>query len=437
MRRVVKYVLGVLLTLGVGVPFVLLALLPWYAPLVPIPDVTVDLSTNLTAEVSAKLTNRTVTARFATKRSRRGGVLVTAKGLLLDWPYTLAVDVDYSLLTLTGDVAFDLALDDSACRFEGRALATPRTWTAAVEIPKTRLTERDPALGDIVRRFLPPTLTNLTFSAQLDFRATAEKTRELPVPVWTARGRLADAEARGFSGNVPFALQGLSTTFGADGIADRVTVAPLFPRIKTVEAAGVTATDVFAMLRMTENQTFLVTEAGAKVCGGEVKLYSLYLDPAKLTTGFTLFLDDIDTNELIKLSPGFKGSASGRLHGKLPVFLKDGRKLRVRNSYLYSIPGETGTLRLEDASPIIDNLQIGGVDEATCNNLSKALANLVYSVLKLDLRRDEKGDLSLTLKLEGNTSSGKLTVPVNFEVTFHGDLQELIDTGFDLATKKK
>lgn len=436
MRHYIKRILLVTLLIPVGILLVALALLPWYASLIPIPDVTLDLSTNLTAEVSAKLTNRTVTAHFMTTRSRRGGVLLTAKGLLLDWPYTLAVDVDYSLLTLTGDVAFDLALDDSVCRVEGNAVATPRTWTATVEIPKTRLTERDPALGDIVRRFLPPTLTNLTFAAQLDFRATAEKTSKVPVPVWTARGRLADAEARGFSGNVPFALQGLSTTFGADGIADRVTVAPLFPRIKIVEAAGLTATDVYAMLRMTENQTFLVTEAGAKVCGGEVKLYSLYLDPAKLTTGFTLFLDDIDTNELIKLSPGFKGSASGRLHGKLPVFLKDGKKLMLRNSYLYSIPGETGALRLEDASPIIDNLQLGGVDGATCNNLSKALANLVYSVLKLDLKRDENGDLSLTLKLEGNASSGKITVPVKFEVTFHGDLQELIDTGLKFATRK-
>lgn len=436
MRRVVKCVLGALLALGVGVPVVLLALLPWYASLVPIPDVTLDLSTNLTAEVSAKLTNRTVTAHFTMTRSRRGGVLLTAKGLLLDWPYTLAADVDYSLLTLTGDVAFDLALDNSACRVEGNAVATPRTWTAAVELPKTRLTERDPALGDIVRRFLPPTLTNLTFAAQLNFRATAEKTSKVPVPAWTARGRLADAEIRGFSGNVPFVLQGLSTTFGADGIADRMTVAPLFPRIKTVVTAGLTATDVYAMLRMTENQTFLVTEAGAKVCGGEVKLYSLYLDPAKLTTGFTLFLDDIDTDELIKLSPGFKGTASGRLHGKLPVFLKDGKRLMLRNSYLYSIPGETGALRLEDASPIIDNLQLGGVDEATCNNLSKALANLVYSVLKLDLKRDEKGELALTLKLEGNASSGKLTVPVKFEVTFHGDLQELVNTGLKFATQK-
>ena len=436
MRHYIKRILLVTLLAPVGILLVALALLPWYASLVPIPDVTIDLSTNLTAEVSTKLTNRTVTAHFAMTRSRRGGVLVTARGLLLDWPYTLTADVDYSLLTLAGEVAFDLSLDKSACRVGGNAVATPRTWTATVEIPKTRLTERDPVLGDIVRRFLPPTLTNLTFAAQLDFRATAERTSEIPVPVWMVRGRLANAEVCGFSGNVPFAVQGLSTSFGADGIADRVTVAPLSPRIKTMSAAGLVATDVYAMLRMTEKQTFLVTEAGAKVCGGEVKLYSLYLDPARLTTGFTLFLDDIDTNELIKLSPGFKGSASGRLHGKLPVFLKDGKRLMLRNSYLYSIPGEVGALRLENASPIIDNLQLGGVDEAMCNNLSKALANLMYSVLKLDLKRDEKGELALTLKLEGNASSGKLTVPVKFEVTFHGDLQELINASLKLATQK-
>ena len=46
------------------------------------------------------------------------------------------------------------------------------------------------------------------------------------------------------------------------------------------------------------------------------------------------------------------------------------------------------------------------------------------------LRRDEDGiGSSLSLMLKGSATSGKTTVPVNLDVTFRGDLDQLIDTG--------
>ena len=58
-------------------------------------------------------------------------------------------------------------------------------------------------------------------------------------------------------------------------------------------------------------------------------------------------------------------------------------------------------------------------------------------MLKLDLRIDKSGELALTLKIEGEATSGKVTVPVSFAITFRGDLEELVNTGIRMSTKKK
>ena len=134
----------------------------------------------------------------------------------------------------------------------------------------------------------------------------------------------------------------------------------------------------------------------------------------------------------------FHGNASGRLHGKLPFFLKDGKMIRFKDSHLFSTPGETGTIRIVDAQPILNNLALAGVPEAERENLSKVLADLDYNVLKVELKRGKDGeDSSLGLKIEGSATRGNTTVPVNLDVTFHGDLDQLINTGMKLRRKTR
>ena len=111
-------------------------------------------------------------------------------------------------------------------------------------------------------------------------------------------------------------------------------------------------------------------------------------------------------------------------------YRKDERRFRLGNIYLYSVPGETGRLRMYDSKPILDNLAMGGVPQDTCDNLSKALADLAYDVLKVSLQPEPDGGLALTLKIAGNSTHGDTTVPVSLEVTFHGELEQILNTGF-------
>ena len=151
----------------------------------------------------------------------------------------------------------------------------------------------------------------------------------------------------------------------------------------------------------------------------------------------TLFVDGVDTGNVLGLLKGFKGEASGRMYGKIPLQLKNGEELRLRNAYLHSAPGEEGTLKVYDPAPVVENLALGGVPEATRTNVARALANLTYTVLRISLQPEEDGSLALAVKLAGSATHKGVTVPVSFEVTFRGDVEQLINTGLKTARMKK
>lgn len=425
-----KVILGVVCAFII-IPAVIVFSLPFIVTHVDYPEMEFALPTNVENKVSKYITRKNVSAKVKVLRGKDSDLLIVSKGRFLDWPYTLTAKTDYSLLRTNVRFDFDFSLDGTPWRITGNGNATRHTWKAKARLDPVEFSETDQVLASVLSRLPIPGVSNIVFKGSITASAYAEKTVEIPVPTWAASGRIKDLDASCVINNKSLELDGLSTSFGADGIANRMTISPLHPRIASVGYDGITVTDVSASIRKTET-ALLVTEAGATFCGGEVKLYSLFLDPAKLTTGFTLFLDGIDTNEIVKHLRGFRGNATGKLQGKIPVFLKNGKSLKLKNSYLYSIPGETGTLQLEDAKPILDNLAATGVDEGTTSNLAKALGNLKYKALKLDLKRDSDEGLALGLSLDGSATHGETTVPVTFSITLHGDLEQLINTGLKM-----
>lgn len=424
---------GWVLVLFVALPLALWLSLPFVLPCVDFPVLTFDLPVGISRKLPKTVRSRTITAKPVFRRGRTWSALgLTIRGRALDWPYVLRADLAYLLLPWSGYAVFTLGLDGTRWQVNGSARGGIGAWKADARVSAPPLSEDEPLLASLVGRFAPPAVSNLVFSGSFGASVSAEKTREIPVTVWSAKGRLKDVCAACALDGRPVELRGFETSFGAEGIADRTTVRPFAPRAVSASFDGISVTNFAASVRMTET-SLLVTEAGAGFCGGEVKLYSVFLNPERLTAGFTLFLDDIDTNEVVAHLKGFRGNATGRLHGKIPVFLRNGRELRLGNGYLYSIPGETGTIRFEDASPLLDNLVAGGVDEETVANFGKALANLSYSSLKFELRREADGDgLALGMGIEGSATHGGTTVPVSVSATLHGDLEQLINTGLKM-----
>ena len=107
------------------------------------------------------------------------------------------------------------------------------------------------------------------------------------------------------------------------------------------------------------------------------------------------------------------------------------------------MPGETGILKVYDPKQVVDNLAMGGVPQETCENLTKALKDLSYDVLKISFKPDEDGKQALSIKIAGKSAhpvpsvQGDIIIPVSLEVTFHGDIDTLLNAGHIFNTGLK
>lgn len=309
-------------------------------------------------------------------------------------------------------------------------------WQAEVTLPETAWTEKDPLLRAVLDRHLPPAVSNLVVSGNLGLTAVATKMNGAKVMSWQAKVPLDKLSAEFTFGDKAYAVGGLTLVPTVSGLGGHVDVAPLFVRAGSLAAAGVSLTNFYAEVR-SDLKDILVSEAGAGCFGGNVRLYALHLDPEKMSGGFALYLENVEAGKVLRQFKGFKGDCSGPLNGKLSLFLTPERKLRIRDAYLQSPSGAVGNLQLDASSDLLDSLALAGLDDAARDNLRRALTNLDYSVLKLDIRREQSKTMALTARIEGTARRGKLSAPVSLNVTFRGDIEQLVNTGMKLTGKGK
>lgn len=434
-RRIVLRTAAVVLSAVLLLAALAVALLPEILVRVDWPAVRMDLSDRIRPEQRTLFTNLTADIRFRVEKSDVRDLVLRGEGRLLDWPVRIEADVGYSVFGLDASGDSFAAIPGSPWRAEAEFAWSARGgWTVKTEMRETAFDETDPVLGPLVRRLLDGVARDVAFSGRLSFSASASATNGVAVPSWTASARVSGVSADLVAGETPVSLRGLRLRGGASGFGAHADVQPMFPRADSLSFADVTLSNVFASARATES-AWLVTEAGADVLGGQARLYALFLDPEKLSAGFTLFLDEIDAGEVLSRMAGLDGegfAATGRLHGKLPLRIREGREVSFGDAYLYSAPGETGTIRFEDSAPLMEKLAAAGIDRANRDNLEKALRRLDYSALAITLRREDGGH-ALAFRLEGSAASGAKTVPVTLGWTVRGDMESIANMGLRAA----
>lgn len=433
-RRVLRWAGWLLLGLVV-VLLAMAAALPWVVTAIDYPEIRVDLDPYLDATNRLWFANRTLTAKVSVSGGLCQGYRVNCRGRVLDWDYRADVTVDLGWIRAEGEAEALIVGSPwkAKATYQAAGLAD---WSVKAEVPEIAFDERTTVLAELLTHIAPKDLKGLSLAGRLSASTQAESTPERPYPVWQAKGRLEKFGASCESGETAVSLGNLRCSVAASGMADHVDLAPLFPRADFLEAGEFAVSNLFASVRATET-AFLVTEAGADVAGGQMRAYSFFLDPKRLNAGVTLFLDNIEANEVMCRLAGFQGAATGRLQGRLPIRVKDGREIRLGNAYLYSIPGETGTLRVTDSGPVLENLAMAGISKAERENLAKALENLDYTVFRINLDREDEDAFALAIRLTGTATRGKTTVPVALAVTFHGALEKLLNMGIETLQKGK
>jgi len=349
--------------------------------------------------------------RLAWQRLAVQGVAVEPDGMA--W----ASDGD----AVTAQVAVRLAA--SALRVQATArmpLHEPRAAVLAVTLPETDL-EPVGTLAALIR--------DKAAGAEVGGRVAAEASvRFLGVrPHVTGRVRISEgwlrkgrAEVRGVTAEVPF-LAGVI--------------------FRTIESPFVTFTEARAgNVRFDRGRVdFQVTRRGIFVdraevgwCGGSLNAYSVNWDFVRPHDDFVVYADRIDLGEALMMIMPFKGRMAGVLYGRFPVGIDQGH-VRLAPGFLYSLPGQGGSLRLEDSAQMRLLLDRSGIKGEVQEPLAKALSDLDFSTLKLDLEPREDGEGTLRIKLVGKSNDKAWPAPVDLNLNLHGPLEKLVNMGLDVS----
>jgi len=316
--------------------------------------------------------------------------------------------------------------------------ASPFQWHVSVNMPPVSFDDQDRLLARLLEACPMKAVSNLAFSGSVALEASADRTFSFPLPRWKVQAKLDNLCASAVVNKTPVNMDGLTLSATASGIADHVDIPPLRPHVQSILYGNVSMSNLVASIRVTDKRSLVIDSATAQLWNGSVSLYAVYFNPKTRNLSCTLFVDDVCAGEAMNCLSGFAGDASGRLHGKIKIrLLEDGAALVLREAFLYSVPGETGKLRIADPESMTDTLQLSGLDLDNRKNIANALTDLDYTVLKLDLKRNNGSDAALNLRLEGSATRNGVTVPVVLEVTLHGAIEQFINTSLKLNKKTK
>jgi hypothetical protein len=172
----------------------------------------------------------------------------------------------------------------------------------------------------------------------------------------------------------------------------------------------------------------------ADFCKGKVYAYSIHLDPLNPNAEVTVYADRIDMGEMLMSALPFKADRiEGRLFGRFPVTVEGGH-IRLKPGYLYSLPGQGGTFRVNDSRELEPWLAQAGIQSDVNAPLAKALSDMDFSVIRIELETDEdENEAVLRFGLSGKSNSKDWPAPVELNLNVRGPLERVLNMGLKMS----
>ncbi|MBI5551268.1 MAG: YdbH domain-containing protein [Desulfobacterales bacterium] len=151
--------------------------------------------------------------------------------------------------------------------------------------------------------------------------------------------------------------------------------------------------------QLESDTTLFIEKAGIQWCKGSMQTQAFRLMPGKNEVEVTVYGDRLNLAMLLDQLGVAQGSGEGAVNGRIPLLWKNG-ELRFDNGFLYSTPGQTGTIRLSGTQTLLDGLASGTPQYTQLDIASEALKDYSYNWARVDLR-SEADLLLVSLKLNG------------------------------------
>jgi hypothetical protein len=185
-------------------------------------------------------------------------------------------------------------------------------------------------------------------------------------------------------------IQDLSTL--RSGPAQRLSIARM-------TMGKITAGDLEIDLQIEPDYTLFIEKATLAWCLGTVQAAAVRLKPDLSNIAVTLHCDRLNLAMLLEQLGAARGSGEGSVNGTIPLHWQKGL-LSFEKGFLYSTPGQTGSIQLHDTGFLLAGLPPGSPQHIQLDIATEALKDYSYTWAKLTLE-SQRERLLLSLDLDG------------------------------------
>jgi hypothetical protein len=302
-------------------------------------------------------------------------------------------------------------------------LANPGQVTLQAQIQDVHLTGQD-AMAAWIRTFDDTLAAEGRCSAEMELRRM-DSGLYLHGKIAVAEGKLTrqGVKVSGLRAEVPFEFRNGFRTCQAPVVA--------FERME----AGRFVVNQGEMLFQLTPEEFFIERARVNFCKGQLNTYSIHLNLKQPNADLIVYADRVDLGETLMMATPLTGKIEGVLYGRFPIKIAD-RKIHLSPGFLYSLPGQGGTFRLDDARQIEPWLAQAGIQSEVKGPLAKALGNMDFSTLRMELETPpNKGEAVLRLKIAGKSNDKEWPAPVDLNLNLHGPLEKVLNMGMNFSQK--
>lgn len=232
---------------------------------------------------------------------------------------------------------------------------------------------------------------NGRFEAEADIR-TGGSTQQA-----TARLRIAEGAIHHPSSGL--ALAGIGGDLHLKGLLPVSSAPEQRLRVEKLTLGTLNAEQLTIDFQIEPDMTLFIERAGLRWARGELHTQAFRLKPGLEDVAVTVYGDRLNLAEVLEQLGAAKGTGEGAVNGRIPVRWRHGR-LSFDNGFLYSTPGQSGTILLHGTDFLMQGLPPGSPQHTQLDIATEALKDYTYNWARLTLvtRND---DLILGLQLDG------------------------------------
>ncbi len=240
-----------------------------------------------------------------------------------------------------------------------------------------------------------PEAAGYTVSGQLSVQAEYEsrgKHQTSSAHIAVDEGELRHAKSQ-------TAVEGITLNLSMKDLIAMQSAAQQHLKVESITMGKLNARALDVQFQIEPEATLFIEKATLQWCRGGVQVHALRLTPDLNHVETTLFCDRLNLAMLLEQLSLAQGSGDGAVNGRIPVQIYDGH-LRFENGFLFSTPGQSGSIRLSGTEILLEGFPPGTPQHLQLDIATEALKDYSYNWAKL--RLESQGNLLVaSLQLDG------------------------------------